>query len=239
MKTKTSRLVLLLALGLLMAHSTVSARRTLTVDTMPAGFVVLSDVVPDIIQEIRYHSTYNFVGTRVDGYEAPVAIMTREAAEHLKAVSDDLKAKGYRLKVYDAYRPQRAVNHFVRWAEDVADTLMRRPFYPEVDKSRLFDEGYIFARSGHSRGSTVDLTLVHADSGREVDMGGTFDWFGILSHPDYTGVTPQQRANRDLLREAMLRHGFDPLDSEWWHFTLHGEPYPDTYFDFPVRAYGH
>ena len=239
MKTLITRLILFLALGVLMPHVKASAQGALMADTMPPGFVILSDVVPDIIQEIRYHSTYNFVGTRVDGYEAPVAIMTREAAISLKAVSDHLKACGYRLKVYDAYRPQRAVNHFVRWAEDVADTLMRRPFYPEVDKSRLFDEGYIFARSGHSRGSTVDLTLVHADSGREVDMGGTFDWFGELSHPDYSGITPQQRANRDLLRQAMLSHGFDPLDSEWWHFTLHGEPYPDTYFDFPVRAYGH
>lgn len=204
---------------------------------MPADFVVLADVVPDIIQEIRYYSSFNFVGTRVDGYEEPVALATRPAAEALKAVSDELKAKGYRLKIYDTYRPQRAVNHFIRWAEAVADTLMKSYFYPELDKSVLFDQGYICARSGHSRGSTIDLTLFDMGTGQEVDMGGRFDYFGQLSHPDYEGVTPEQMANRLLLREAMIRHGFNPLAEEWWHFTLKDEPYPDTYFDFPIRYY--
>ena len=208
-----------------------------TDEQMPADFVVLADVVPDIIQEIRYHSSFNFVGTRVDGYEAPVALATRPAAEALKKVSDELKAKGYRLKIYDTYRPQRAVNHFIRWAEAVSDTLMKPYFYPELDKSVLFDQGYICARSGHSRGSTIDLTLFDMSSGQEVDMGGNFDYFGRLSHPDYEEVTPEQMANRMLLREAMLRHGFNPLAEEWWHFTLKDEPYPDTYFDFPIRAY--
>ena len=208
-----------------------------TDEQMPADFVVLADVVPDIIQEIRYHSSFNFVGTRVDGYEAPVALATRPAAEALKKVSDELKAKGYRLKIYDTYRPQRAVNHFIRWAEAVSDTLMKPYFYPELDKSVLFDQGYICARSGHSRGSTIDLTLFDMSTGQEVDMGGNFDYFGRLSHPDYEGVTPEQMANRMLLREAMLRHGFNPLAEEWWHFTLKDEPYPDTYFDFPIRAY--
>ena len=204
-------------------------------EEMPADFVVLADVVPDIIQEIRYHSTYNFVGTRVDGYEQPVALATRPAAEALKKVSDELKAQGYRLKIYDTYRPQRAVNHFIRWAENLSDTLMKSQFYPELDKSVLFDQGYICARSGHSRGSTIDLTLFDMRTGQEVDMGGNFDYFGQLSHPDYDGVTPEQMANRMLLREAMLRHGFNPLAEEWWHFTLKDEPYPDTYFDFPIR----
>ena len=204
-------------------------------EEMPADFVVLADVVPDIIQEIRYHSTYNFVGTRVDGYEQPVALATRPAAEALKKVSDELKAQGYRLKIYDTYRPQRAVNHFIRWAENLSDTLMKSQFYPELDKSVLFDQGYICARSGHSRGSTIDLTLFDMRTGQEVDMGGNFDYFGQLSHPDYDGVTPEQMANRMLLREAMLRHGFNPLTEEWWHFTLKDEPYPDTYFDFPIR----
>ena len=200
-----------------------------------SGFVVLSEVVPDIIQEIRYFSTYNFVGERIDGYEQPCALMTREAAEALKAVSDDVMKYGYRLKIYDSYRPQKAVDHFVRWAEDINDTRMKKYFYPKVDKSRLFDEEYIMEKSGHTRGSTVDLTLFDMKTGKEVDMGGTFDWFGIESHPDYVGkLTKTQLKNRKFLRDAMIRHGFKPLDSEWWHFTLKDEPYPDTYFTFPV-----
>ena len=202
---------------------------------MPADFVVLAEAVPDIVQEIRYHSTYNCVGERIDGYEAPVAVMTRRAAAALKEVSDEVRARGYRLKVYDAYRPQCAVDHFVRWAADVEDTRMKDFFYPDVPKSELFEREYIMARSGHSRGSTVDLTLLDERTGKEVDMGGTFDWFGERSHPDFEGVTAEQKANRLLLREAMLRHGFRPLDSEWWHFTLADEPFPDTYFNFKVR----
>lgn len=197
--------------------------------------VSLEKAVPDAILEIRYFSTYNFVGKRIDGYRAPTAYLTRQAADSLKAVSDDVMRMGYRLKIYDAYRPQRAVDHFVRWAADVADTTMRRYFYPDVDKSRLFDEEYIMAKSGHTRGSTVDLTLFDMTTEKELDMGGTFDWFGIESHPDYTGITPEQYANRMILREAMLRHGFKPLPTEWWHFTLKDEPFPDTYFNFPVK----
>ena len=200
-----------------------------------SDFVVITDVVPDVILEIRYYGTYNFVGTRIDGYLAPNALLTRQAADSLKAVSDDVISLGYRLKIYDAYRPQCAVDHFVRWAEDVADTTMRRYFYPDVDKSRLFELDYIMAKSGHTRGSTVDLTLFDMTTEKEVDMGGTFDWFGTESHPDYHGITDEQFANRMILRDAMLRHGFKPLDSEWWHFTLKDEPYPDTYFTFPVK----
>ena len=200
-----------------------------------SGFVAIADIVPDVILEIRYYGTYNFVGTRIDGYEAPTALLTRQAADSLKAVSDDVMGLGYRLKIYDAYRPQRAVDHFVRWAADVPDTLMKRYFYPDVDKSRLFELDYIMEKSGHTRGSTVDLTLFDMTTEKEVDMGGTFDWFGEESHPDYTGITRQQFANRMILRDAMLRHGFKPLDSEWWHFTLQDEPFPDTYFTFPVR----
>ena len=191
--------------------------------------------MPDAILEIRYYSTYNFVGDRVDGYERPVAYLTREAAAALRAASDDCVARGYRLKVYDAYRPQRAVSHFMRWAKDVGDVRMKPYFYPNLDKSVLFDQGYIAEKSGHSRGSTVDLTLFDMKTEKEVDMGGTFDWFGEESHPDYKGVTEAQLANRMLLREIMLAHGFKPLAEEWWHFTLGDEPYPDTYFDFPVR----
>lgn len=201
---------------------------------MPSDFTLVTDVVPDAILEIRYYSTYNFVGERIDGYMAPVAIMTVKAANALKEVSDELAEKGYRLKIYDAYRPQRAVNHFIRWAENVEDVRMKQYFYPDVPKSELFERQYIMARSGHSRGSTVDLTLLDMKTGKDLDMGGVFDWFGELSHPDYENITPQQKANRLILREAMLKHGFAPLDSEWWHFTLKNEPYPDTYFDFPI-----
>ena len=200
-----------------------------------SGFVPLAEAVPDAILEIRYYSTYNFVGDRVDGYERPVAYLTKEAAAALKAASDDCVARGYRLKIYDAYRPQRAVSHFMRWAKDIGDVRMKPYFYPHLDKSVLFDQGYIAEKSGHSRGSTVDLTLFDMKTEKEVDMGGTFDWFGEESHPDFQGVTEAQLANRMLLREIMLAHGFKPLAEEWWHFTLKDEPYPDTYFDFPVR----
>jgi D-alanyl-D-alanine dipeptidase len=201
------------------------------------GFVDLADFLPDAILEIRYHTSYNFVGVPIDGYEQPTALLTREAAEALRAVSDDVIAQGYRLKIYDAYRPQCAVDHFVRWAANIPDTLMKPYFYPDLDKSVLFEELYIMEKSGHTRGSTVDLTLFDMATEKEVDMGGTFDWFGIESHPDYTAtLTPEQYANRMILRDAMVRHGFKTLDSEWWHFTLKDEPYPDTYFTFPVRA---
>ena len=196
------------------------------------GFVLLSEAVPDVILEVRYYSTYNFVGERVDGYEEPCVLLTKEAAEALKAVSDDVMAQGYRLKVFDGYRPQMAVDHFVRWAEDLNATEMKPYFYPEVDKTLLFEQGYIDAKSGHSRGSTIDLTLFDMATGKEVDMGGTFDYFGELSHPET--LTQEQIDNRNILRDAMLRHGFKPLDTEWWHFTLKEEPYPDTYFEFKV-----
>ncbi|MBQ7197156.1 MAG: M15 family metallopeptidase [Synergistaceae bacterium] len=200
-----------------------------------SDFVLLSEAVPDAILEIRYYSTYNFVGDRINGYEAPVAFLTKEAATALKAVSDELVTKGYRLKIYDAYRPQRAVSHFAAWAEDLEDTRMKKYFYPELDKSVLFEQGYIDYKSGHSRGSTIDLTLFDMNTEKEVDMGGTFDYFGFKSHPDYKGLTPKQFENRMILREAMMAHGFRPLSTEWWHFTLNDEPYPDTYFDFPVK----
>ena len=200
-----------------------------------SGFVAISEAVPAVLLEIRYHSTYNFIGDRVDGYEQPAALLTREAAEALRLVSGDAERAGFRLKIFDAYRPQMAVDHFMRWAADAADTRMQAYFYPGIDKRRLIPEGYIAERSGHSRGSTVDLTFFDMASGREVDMGGPFDFFGELSHPDFRGVTDAQYANRMRLREAMARRGFRGISSEWWHFTLEGEPFPDTYFTFPVR----
>ena len=210
-------------------------------------FVVLAEAIPDVILEIRYYGTYNFVGARVDGYEEPIALLTRQAADSLRAVSDDLLKQGYRLKIFDAYRPQCAVDHFVRWAADVNDTLMKPYFYPDVPRDKLFKLGYIAEKSGHTRGSTVDLTLFDMATEKEVDMGGTFDWFGRESHPDYGGnpktgkykgnaqITAEQFHNRMILREAMLRHGFKAINEEWWHFTLKNEPFPDTYFTFPVK----
>lgn len=214
----------------------VVAEDGITLSNDSSDFVLLTDVVPDAILEIRYYSTYNFVGDRIDGYEEPLAFLTREAANALKEVSDDLRQQGYRLKIYDAYRPQMAVTNFVNWAQDEDDVRMKEYFYPELDKDVLFPQGYIMAHSGHSRGSTVDLTLFDMTTEKEVDMGGTFDYFGELSHPDYTDITEEQYNNRMILREAMLRHGFKPLDEEWWHFTLDNEPYPDTYFTFPVNS---
>ena len=220
------------------------------------GFARVADVVPEILFDLRYYSNNNFVGERIDGYEAPVALLTVAAAEALKNVADEVGKAGYALKIYDAYRPARAVAHFLRWAQDPADTRMKTSFYPGLEKSEIIPRGYIAARSAHSRGSTVDLTLCDAATGEEVDMGGTFDHFGPESHPDwcgdpetgrYTGKLPadapvgasrigeEQFRNRMLLREAMMRHGFQPIASEWWHFILAAEPYPDTYFDFPVK----
>ena len=199
-----------------------------------SGFVLLSDAVPDAILEIRYYSTYNFVGKRIDGYEEPIALITKEAAIKLKEVSDELIEKGYRLKIYDAYRPQMAVNNFVDWAKDANDTKMKKYFYPNLDKEVLFPQMYIMEYSGHTRGSTVDLTLFDMNTEKEVDMGGTFDYFGVESYPDYKGITDEQYNNRMILRDAMMSHGFKPLETEWWHFTLEDEPYKDTYFTFPI-----
>lgn len=210
-------------------------RRVVAPEMDNSDFVKITDVVPDVILEIRYYSTYNFVGDRIDGYEAPVALLTKEAAQALKVASDSLVAKGYRLKVFDSYRPQTAVNHFIRWAEQVDDVRMKEYFYPNVDKSRLFELEFICARSSHSRGSTVDLTLFDMNTEREVDMGCTFDWFGEESYPSYTDLTEEQLALRQTLRDAMMEAGFKPFTTEWWHFTLADEPYPDTYFDFPVK----
>ena len=175
-------------------------------------------------------------GDRINGYEEPLAFLTKEAAQALKEVSDDVKAKGYRLKIYDAYRPQMAVSHFVEWAKDADDIRMKPYFYPELEKDVLFPQGYIMEHSGHSRGSTIDLTLFDMNTEKELDMGGTFDYFGELSHPDYTDITEKQYANRMILRDAMMAHGFNPLTEEWWHFTLKDEPYPDTYFTFPINS---
>ena len=202
----------------------------------PSGFVVLSDFVPGIVQEIRYYSTYNFIGDRIDGYEEPVALLTKEAARALKAVANEVNAQGYRLKVFDAYRPASAVRHFVLWGIEDLDLRMKPYFYPDLEKQELFKQGYIAKQSSHSRGSAIDLTLLDMQTGKEVDMGSPFDLFSERSHPDSKDVTKEQHENRMFLQKAMVRNGFLPLDCEWWHFVLKNEPYPETYFEFPVSA---
>ena len=202
----------------------------------PSGFVLLADYIPHIVQEIRYYSTYNFIGERIDGYEEPCALLTVEAARALKSVSNELNVQGYRLKVFDAYRPVSAVKHFILWGIEDQDIRMKPYFYPELEKQSLFSEGYIAKQSSHSRGSAVDLTLLDMATGKELDMGSPFDLFSPLSHPDCRGVTEEQFANRMLLQRAMIRNGFQPISCEWWHFSLQNEPYPDTYFSFPVSS---
>ncbi len=202
----------------------------------PSGFVLLADYVPDIVQEIRYYSTYNFIGERIDGYEEPCALLTKEAARALKSASKELIVQGYRLKIFDAYRPMCAVKHFVLWGIEDQDIRMKPYFYPDLEKQELFAKGYIARQSSHSRGSAVDLTLLDMKTGKEVDMGSPFDLFSEVSHPDYRGISEDQYENRMHLQQVMIRNGFQPLDCEWWHFSLENEPYPDTYFAFPVSS---
>jgi zinc D-Ala-D-Ala dipeptidase len=225
----------------------------------PRGFVDAKTLIPDLAVEMRYATAHNFVGRPVPGYNAPRCLLTRPAVEALKCAADGLRPRGYSLKVYDCYRPQRAVNAFVTWGRDLADQKTKHAFYPQVDKRRLFVEGYIASASGHSRGSTVDLTIVplerpvsafdpgssevracdspagaRTDDG-SADMGTGFDCFSVLSHTGSTQVSAAQQANRKLLHTFMRGCGFINNRNEWWHYTLANEPYPGTYFDFPVQ----
>ncbi|MCF0193780.1 MAG: M15 family metallopeptidase [Bacteroidaceae bacterium] len=215
----------------------------ITPEADSSDFCLVTDSVPDVILEIRYFSTFNFIGSRIDGYEQPIAMLTKEAASALRKVNDAVQKDGYCLKVFDAYRPQCAVDMFMRWAKNLNDTTMKAYFYPELTKDRLIPEEYIMEKSGHTRGSTIDLTLFDKQTEREVDMGAPFDYFGELSHPDYpvggkpgmTPITEEQYRMRQYLRKVMLDNGFKPLESEWWHFTLKDEPYPDTFFTFTLN----
>ena len=205
----------------------------------PASFADAATAVPGLAVEMRYFGSHNFVGTRIDGYEVPRCLLARPAAIALAGVERDLAARGVGLKVFDCYRPARAVAHFVRWAGDLADRKTKAEFYPRMDKRNLFKDGYIASRSGHSRGATVDLTLVRLDDGAELggelEMGTPFDFFGPQSWPSYPNISEEARRNRTLLAEAMRRGGFRAYAREWWHFTLAREPFPNSYFDFPVR----
>ncbi|WP_338357359.1 M15 family metallopeptidase [Yeosuana marina] len=202
---------------------------------LPKGFVYVDSLIPDIHVELRYSTDYNFVGKVVNGYTANKLILTQAAALALKKVQDELEQQNLCLKVYDGYRPQRAVNHFIVWARDLHDTINKHIFYPNVHKKDLFKDGYIASHSGHSKGSTLDLTIIDGTTGEPLDMGSPYDFFGHQSWVNYEGITETQKANRQLLQNVMLKHGFRNYSKEWWHFTLRGEPFPDTFFDFVIK----
>lgn len=204
-------------------------------NTLPEGFGYVQNTIPDIQIELRYFGNDNFIGRPIDGYKKNVAIMSTEAINALKNVQDELKQYNLSIKIFDGYRPQQAVNHFMRWAKQLNDTINKNKFYPKVKKEHLFEEGYIASKSGHSRGSTLDMTLVDMESGKELDMGSPWDFFGPESWVANLDLTFQQRANRMLLQTIMRKHGFQYYAKEWWHFTLQNEPFPDTYFDFPIE----
>ena len=197
-------------------------------------FVRVADAAPDVVQELRYATCDNFTGRPVPGYDSPDALLLREAADALRQVSEDLKPRGLGLKLFDAYRPQRATDAFIEWSGDPEDTLMKPRYYPDVNKADMVSQGYLGRRSRHSRGSAVDVTLIDLAAGSELDMGSTFDFFGDISHTESPLATPLQHANRMLLREVMIRRGFAPISTEWWHFSLIDEPFPETWFTFTL-----
>lgn len=213
----------------------ISLNFTAQENKMPEGFVYLHEIIPDLELDIRYAGYNNFIGKPVSGYEKPVAIISIPAGKALAKVQKELKDKGYCLKIFDAYRPQTAVNNFIEWARNPADTLTKKEFYPEVDKKDLFQLGYIATKSGHSRGSTIDLTIIDAETKKELDMGSPYDFFGSISHHSSNAITSVQKANRELLKNTMGKYGFLPYPEEWWHYTLRNEPYPNTFFDFKVE----
>ena len=207
----------------------------LTIAQLPKGFVYVQDSLPDLNVELRYCYDNNFVGEQIEGYINEVVIVTAQTVDALKKVQADLKADGFTLKVFDAYRPQRAVNHFVRWAKQVNDTMMKTQYYPKVNKRNLFKEGYIASKSRHSSGSTLDVTIVNLETGEELDMGSPYDFFGPESWVSNTNLTEEQIANRQRLQKVMLKNGFRNYSQEWWHFTLRNEPFKNQYFDFLVE----
>src|SRR5262244_4429854 len=196
------------------------------------GFVDVKEFIPSVQLDIRYYTTDNFVGSKIDGYDASKCFLTREAAVALKNVQEELVRNGQSLKIFDCYRPRRAVDHFMRWAKDLSDQKMKSKYYPSIDKENLSRDGYVAARSGGSRGSTLDLTIIDSESNQELDMGSDFDFFDPLSHAVNSRIRKSQQDNRIDLKSVMERNGFENLEEEWWHFTLKSEPYPDKYFDF-------
>ena len=202
---------------------------------LPEGFTYVKDIISDLDVELRYNSNNNFVGERIDGYHSNRLILTTQTAQALKLVQEELQSKNLCLKVYDGYRPQQAVNHFMRWARQLNDTIKKPVFYPNVEKKNLFKAGYIASKSGHSRGSTVDLTIIDGNTGIPLDMGSLYDFFGQESWVEYENITDKQKKNRQLLQTVMLKYGFRNYPQEWWHFTLRYEPFPKTYFDFLIK----
>lgn len=227
MKTRYLFLIHLLTLSLL--FSCASQRE------IPNSFVNLKDRIPNLEIDLRYYGNHNFLGRRVKGYEANKVFISKEAANALVQIQKELNQQGLGIKVFDAYRPQQAVNNFKDWALDIADTAAKKEFYPDVDKRNLFKLGYIAEKSGHSRGSTIDLTIIKLQDKQELDMGTGFDYFGEPSHHDYSNLSAQQKANRKLLKDIMEKHGFKAIEEEWWHYTLKNEPFKDQYFDFKVK----
>lgn len=201
---------------------------------LPDGFDYVTNHIPDAVIELRYFGNNNFIGRPIDAYNKNVSILSTEAIVALKNVQDELKQYNLGIKIFDGYRPQQAVDHFVRWAKVLNDTLTKQKFYPRVAKKDLFKEGYIASKSGHTRGSTIDMTLVDLTTEKELDMGSPWDFFGPESWVANVDLTQQQRANRMLLQTVMRKHGFKHYAKEWWHFTLANEPFPETYFDFPI-----
>ncbi|WP_313261187.1 M15 family metallopeptidase [Sphingobacterium sp.] len=227
MNNRYAFLIPLLALSLIFSCATQRE--------IPNSFVNLKEQIPNLEIDLRYYGSHNFLGRPVKGYEANKVFISREAASALVQIQKELNAQGLGIKVFDAYRPQQAVNNFKEWALDIADTAAKKEFYPDVDKRNLFKLGYIAEKSGHSRGSTIDLTIINLKDKKELDMGTGFDYFGEPSHHDYSNLSPQQKANRKLLKDIMEKHGFKSIEEEWWHYTLKNEPFKDQYFDFKVR----
>ncbi len=227
MNTKYAFLIPLLALSLLFSCATQRE--------VPNSFVNLKKQIPNLEIDLRYYGSHNFLGRPVKGYEANKVFISKEAANALVQIQKELNQQGLGIKVFDAYRPQQAVNNFKEWALDIADTAAKKEFYPDVDKRNLFKLGYIAEKSGHSRGSTIDLTIVNLKDKNELDMGTGFDYFGEPSHHDYSNLSTQQKNNRKLLKDIMEKHGFKSIEEEWWHYTLKNEPFKDQYFDFKVR----
>lgn len=228
MKTKLFSLLITFLFSISMQAQTARTK-------LHPGFVYIQDLIPEIILDMRYCGHHNFLGKPVDGYLAPKAILSKKATEQLIKIENELRTKGLALKIFDAYRPQTAVNHFVRWAKDTKDTIAKAEFYPFENKSLLFKKGYIASKSGHSRGSTIDLTIISLKDGAELDMGSPFDYFGKISNHNYLQLSKTQKKNRLLLKSVMEKHGFKAYTEEWWHYTLKQEPFPDQYFDFPVE----
>lgn len=227
MNNRYAFLIPLLALSLLFSCATQRE--------IPNSFVNLKEQIPNLEIDLRYYGRHNFLGRPVKGYEANKVFISKEAASALVQIQKELNAQGLGIKVFDAYRPQQAVNNFKEWALDIPDTAAKKEFYPDVDKRNLFKLGYIAEKSGHSRGSTIDLTIINLKDKKELDMGTGFDYFGEPSHHDYSNLSPQQKANRKLLKDIMEKHGFKSIEEEWWHYTLKNEPFKDQYFDYKIK----